>query len=112
MDVYEYATIPVTPASATRNRRLARKRAAELEDIERQGWEIVSTEPERIFRRGDKITVRRAKTESPELVEAVTRRAGTLWGRFVEWWDGLSQSQQIGVGLAAIAVLVTAAAAF
>jgi hypothetical protein len=110
MDVsrFEYATKTITPASMTKRKRFARKRAAELGDIERQGWEIVSTEPERIFRRGDKITVRRARTtEAPTLSTEPLQGPGIMG-----WWEGLSQRQQIGVGMAAIAILISLIAAF
>lgn len=64
MDVdYEYSTITITPASMTRRSRFAKKRAEELASIERGGWEIVDIEPERIFRRGDKVTVKRRKNQ-------------------------------------------------
>ena len=56
---FEFQTVRVTPASATRRRRHAKRRSEELSAIQADGWEIVDTEPERIFRRGDKITVRR-----------------------------------------------------
>lgn len=108
MDVSdEYATITVTPASMTRRKRFARKRAAELERIEREGWEIVGIEPERIFRRGDKITVKRPRSQNPDVVAELKVPADTRLGRASQWWDALSQSQQIGVGLVAIALLVT-----
>lgn len=59
----EFATIVITPASMTKRRRFATKRAEELAKIEQDGWQIVDIEPERIFRRGDKVTVKRLKTQ-------------------------------------------------
>lgn len=113
MDVdYEYSTVVITPASMTRRKRFARKRTEELAAIERDGWEIVDIEPERIFRRGDKVTVKRARSFEPDLVDPVVAPAGTRAGRFVQWWDGLTTNQQIGVGLVAIAILVTMVASF
>ena len=64
MDVdYEYSTIVVTPASMAKRNRFAKKRAEELAAIERDGWEIVDIEPERFLRRGDKVTVKRRRTQ-------------------------------------------------
>lgn len=56
----EFRTIRITPASAAKRGRLARRRNAELEQIRADGWTIVDIEPERIFRPGDKVTVSRA----------------------------------------------------
>lgn len=69
---FEFRTVRVTPASATRRRRHARRRAEELAAIQSDGWEIIDTEPERIFRRGDKITVRRP-ADPPPVPGPVTR---------------------------------------
>jgi hypothetical protein len=103
MDVdYEYATITITPASMTRRARFARKRAAELAEIEQDGWEVVSTEPERIFRRGDKITVKRPKRTGLE--PAVSPPAA---GGMLGWWDSLDTNRRIGYGMIAIAVVVS-----
>lgn len=55
----EFKTFTITPASATKRKRFARKREAELAKIQEDGWEIVSIEPERFLRPGDKVTARR-----------------------------------------------------
>lgn len=59
---YEFKTVRITPASATKRKKFARKRAKELADLQSEGWEIVDIEPERLLRPGDKVTVRRAST--------------------------------------------------
>lgn len=61
----EFRTVTVTPASMTRRKRFARKRAEQLAVLKSEGWEIVDIEPERIFRRGDKVTVQRPATPVP-----------------------------------------------
>jgi hypothetical protein len=60
---YEYATIVITPASMTSRKRFAKKRAEELAKIDADGWQIVEIEPERLFRRGDKVTVKRRNNQ-------------------------------------------------
>lgn len=87
---FEFRTVRVTPASATRRRRHARRRAEELAAIQSDGWEIIDTEPERIFRRGDKITVRRpagptepgpvGRAESPPMSRAWVLTVGAVIG--------------------------------
>lgn len=63
----EFQTIRITPASATRRKRFARKRAAQLAAIEADGWEVVDIEPERLLRPGDKVTVRRPAKPAPPM---------------------------------------------
>jgi hypothetical protein len=60
---YEFSTVTITPASMTKRPRFAKKRAEELAAIEKDGWEIVDIEPERFLRRGDKVTVKRRRTQ-------------------------------------------------
>lgn len=55
----EFKTFLITPASAARAKRFARKRERELKAIEDAGWEIVSIEPERFLRPKDKVTARK-----------------------------------------------------
>lgn len=101
---YEYATMTITPASMTKRKRFANKRSVELSQIEQEGWEVVDIEPERIFRRGDKVTVKRPRQEpNPEPLNV---RSGGIMG----WWDSLTTNAQIGFGLIALAVVVSALA--
>jgi len=103
MDVsdYEYATITITPASMTKRKRFAQKRAAQLAKIERDGWQIVDTEPERFLRPGDKVTVKREKRQASD-APLVRRESGILG-----WWDSLDSTAQIGYGLGALAIVVS-----
>lgn len=59
----EFQTFKITPASATKRKSFARRRAEELAKIQAGGWEIVAIEPERFLRSGDKVTVRRPARE-------------------------------------------------
>lgn len=98
---YEYATMTITPASMTKRKRFAEKRSVELSRIEKEGWEVVDIEPERIFRRGDKVTVKRPRTA--ETLEHSSADSGGFSG----WWDSLTTNAQIGFGLIALAVVVS-----
>jgi hypothetical protein len=92
----EFRTVRITPASATKRKRFARKRSEELAAIQADGWEIVDIEPERLLRPGDKVTVKRPGSAKPAF-EPVTGRS---------WWLSLDQRGKAAVGLGLIAVIV------
>lgn len=93
----EFRTIRITPASMTGRTRFARRREAELAEIHAGGWEIVHVEPERIFRRGDKVTVKRAaRTDAASPLEHVSG----------SWWGSLDKRGKAATLLGALAVLV------
>jgi hypothetical protein len=93
----EFRTIRITPASMTRRSRFARKREAELAEIHADGWEIVHVESERIFRRGDKVTVKR-----PTRIDS----ASPLEHASGSWWDSLDQRGKAAALVGALALLV------
>jgi hypothetical protein len=90
----EFQTIRITPASMTRRKKYARRREQELAQIDADGWEIVDIESERIFRAGDKVTVRRAAAPSEPAMPGPS------------WWGSLDDKQRVAVGLMAVAVVV------
>jgi hypothetical protein len=94
----EFRTIRITPASATKRKRFARKREAELAQLHADGWEIVDVEPERILRPGDKVTVRRERAAAePVQTEDIGRGS---------WWESLGSRGRAAALVVLFAVLV------
>jgi hypothetical protein len=94
----EFRTIRITPASATKRKRFAQKREAELAQLHSDGWEIVDVEPERILRSGDKVTVRRERTVAePEQADDIGLGS---------WWGSLDSRGRASVLVVLFAVLV------
>jgi len=93
---FEFRTINITPSSMTKRKRFAAKRAEELTAIQSEGWEIIGIEPERLFRRGDKVTVKRPARPSP----------GVPLGDSGSWWSQLDPKQQAAYGLTVLAAVI------
>lgn len=73
--------------------------------LQSEGWEIVDIEPERIFRRGDKVTVRRTATARPPARKPDPAPFKVRSGNPPITWDSFTTGGKIAVVAAAFAVL-------